>query len=51
MISESRIKEIVNEEITKSDEKKIRAIVADCVEDLFHSLWIKKSYWSNDVKK
>lgn len=51
MLLEERIHQIVQEELTKSDEKRIREIVADSVSELFKNLWQKKSFWQHDIKK
>ena len=62
-LQESRINRIVSEEIrkhqrnrvldediTKSDEKKIKEIVGDCINELFKQLWQKNSFWKNTIK-
>ena len=59
MLNESRINQIVSEEInkvmvdediTKSDEKKIKEIVGDCINELFKQLWQKNSFWKSTIK-
>lgn len=50
MLLEERIHQIVQEEITKNDEKKIKKIVADCVEELLKNLWQKKNFWHNAIQ-
>lgn len=50
MLLEERIHEIVQEEITKQDEKKIKEIVADCVSALFKELWFKNNIWKSSIK-
>lgn len=51
MVSDRRIRQIIQEELTKSDEKKIREIIADSVSELFKNLWQKKGFWQTDMKK
>lgn len=51
MVTNKRLHRIIQEEITKSDEKRIKEIVADSVKELFHSLWVKNNVWLADVKK
>lgn len=47
---EERIHQILEEEITKQDETKIKKIVADSIEELFRSLFMRKTTWKNDIK-
>lgn len=51
MLTEREIRSIIKEEITKSDERRIKEIIADSVKELFHSLWVKNNTWQTDVKK
>lgn len=50
-IVNSQIKSFLKEEITKSDEKEIRDIVADCLSEFFKTIWQRKSTWVTSVKK
>lgn len=50
MLTEKRINEIISEEISKSDEKKIKKIVADSLEELFKNLYQKKGFWKNSIE-
>lgn len=50
MLTEGRIHQIISEEITKNDEKKIKKIVSSCVEELFRSLWTKRVTWKHDIE-
>ena len=54
MINENRISQIVSEEImkeeiNKSDEKRIKEIVGDCINELFKQLWQKNSFWKSTI--
>lgn len=32
-------------------EKKIKQVAADVIDELFKTLWQKRSYWKNDIRK
>jgi len=50
IISEEIEKSLLSEDITKSDETKIKEIVADCINELFKQLWQKNSFWKSTIK-
>lgn len=50
MLNERRIREIIREEITKSDEKRIKEIVADSISELFKQLYQKNNFWKSTIK-
>lgn len=51
-LSQNDVRGIMNDKMQSKDfEKKIRAIVADCVSDLFKELFYRDNVWKNAVKK
>lgn len=50
MISETRMREIISEEISKADEKKIKKIIADTLDDFFKLMWQRNNFWKGGIK-
>lgn len=44
----SKLSDFVND---KRLEKKIKEITANIIDELFKTLWQKKTFWKNDVKR
>lgn len=50
MVTEKRMRQIISEEIKKADEKRIKEIVADTIEEFFKLLWQRNNFWKNGIK-
>lgn len=42
---------VVNEDINKRDEEKIKKIVSDTFEEFFKIMWQRKNFWQSGMKK
>ena len=42
--------EIVRDKINKDIEKKVKDIVANCVNTLFKTLWQRRNFYENEIK-
>jgi hypothetical protein len=51
MLNNNKIHEIIREEISRADEKKIRNIISDTLEEFFRTMWQRKSFWQSGMKK
>lgn len=54
---EEKVKKIVadaiknDRDVQKNFDKKVKNLVASCVNNLFKSLWLKRSWYEDEIKK
>ncbi|MCK9544504.1 MAG: hypothetical protein M0R03_20995 [Novosphingobium sp.] len=50
-LTKTEVKKIIKDELKlKETEKMIKKIIADSFEEFHKTMWVKRSFWKNDLK-